>query len=355
MHPRIVYRTHYQVAEPAYLEILVKSCTSPVQSAYPERVAEKLAREITHRGRIDNPRFGFNSAAARFALDLARGLGILTGNNTWSDKGHLVNLMATTSMDSLNADLVLSARERLLHFRLFLDGDGAALLHIARHILDEGRIRGQVQEWNDFGRQMLIEVYERYLMETSNTADRLTLRRDLDRLKARPFSGKTGCHKSFLHLQVLYRIGLFERVDAGGHREYRPGELGTEALRTLLCEIPSVHELERVAENADWARVAAAVLYPDARRVDLSTEDVLGLIIDTYRRITSTGVPLCSLTTLIDAAQIEVLAEREQFTERSQILDVLVQAQQEKPREVRFHVDRKGRPAFLKLSDGFLS
>src|SRR5437879_5598042 len=111
MDPRLLYRTHYQVDEPAIIELLIKSCTSAVRSGYDEAIAEKLAKEIRKRKKL------FNVAAAAYALDLARGLGTVNEQNVWSDKGHLVNLLAEVSQGPWDQQLELTPMERLLHFR----------------------------------------------------------------------------------------------------------------------------------------------------------------------------------------------------------------------------------------------
>src|SRR5437016_4623823 len=98
MTPRFVFRTHYQVSEPAYMEFLVKLCTSPVQSSYREVVAQKLADEIERRCKAKADKedgiAGFNENAGEYAIDLARGLDLITQNHTWTDRGHLVHLIA---------------------------------------------------------------------------------------------------------------------------------------------------------------------------------------------------------------------------------------------------------------------
>ena len=86
MQPRILYRTHYQVDEPAMMSFIIRHCTSAVESNYSERVAERLSRYVSNRGR------GLNVAAAGYAVDLARDLGVLSENNSWTDKGHLIAL-----------------------------------------------------------------------------------------------------------------------------------------------------------------------------------------------------------------------------------------------------------------------
>ena len=206
MKARVLYRTHYQVEEPAYMEILVKICTSPVQAAYSENVAQRLSREISSRGRK------FNPAAAGYAIDLAHGLGVLSGNNTWTDKAHLLALHGKISGGDIASELELDAAERLTHFRLFLEADGAALLHIARVALRSERLP-EDHDWNRFAGVMFKDIFLEYLKATADISDRLALRKELDHLKA-SFEGKTGWHKSYIHLQTMFRLGLLHRPDS---------------------------------------------------------------------------------------------------------------------------------------------
>ena len=132
MQRRILYRTHYQVDEPALISFVIKHCTSATESNYPERVAERLSRYVSNRGRR------FNVAAAGYAVDLAQGLGVLSENNSWTDKGQLLASIAKDECGNLEDDLKLNERERFLFFRLFLDADGALLLYLARAALSAG-------------------------------------------------------------------------------------------------------------------------------------------------------------------------------------------------------------------------
>ena len=68
MQPRLIFGTHYQVDEPAYMEILIKGCTSAIRSSYKEVVTRKLTQEIKSREKK------FNAAAGGYAVDLAKEL-----------------------------------------------------------------------------------------------------------------------------------------------------------------------------------------------------------------------------------------------------------------------------------------
>ena len=342
MKARVLYRTHYQVEEPAYMELLVKRCTSPVQAAYADVVSKKLAHEVSSRGRR------FNISAAGYALDLAHGLGVLNENNTWTDKGHLLALNARIGDGDIERELLLDLTERLTHFRLFLEADGAALMHIARIALTRAQIPAD-HDWNSFSRTMFRDIYAAYLTATADIADRLALRRDLERFTI-AFAGKTGTHKSYIHLQTMFRMGLLQRSQTASQRVYELAESAAEGLEALLDLIPTVAALEEVIEKGLWSKVAAAVFHRGRGR-EVTRRELRHSIASVYRRVSETGVPLCSITTLIDAEQIQLMTSGFRLLSNAELLDVLNVLQKDRPEDVRFHVDRRGRLAFVKMSE----
>jgi hypothetical protein len=339
-------RTHYQVDEPAFMELLIKYCTSPVQSAYDETIAQRLTREVRSRHK------DFNPAAAAYALDLAQGLGLVNKQNVWTDMGHLVNLVAQIHGGAWEEDLELGPSEQLLHFRLFLEADGAALLFIGRYLVEHGMMPNTDSDWNDLAKQLFLDIYSSYLRIAGTTADRVALRTEIDRVRSRGYTGKSGPHKMFVHLQTLYRLGLIHRVSSAARRyELRPEDDG-RGLPALVAELPDAYALEAVIKGHRWADVAARVFMMGdvAEQAAWHHEDLLRLLVPHYQLVMSTGVPLCALTTVIEAVQIELLARRSKLLPYATALELLQRAQREHMRDLRFHVDRRGTPAFLKLS-----
>lgn len=356
MQPRIVFRTHYQIDEPAYMEFLIRKCTSPVLSNYKETVAAKLTQEIRARG------MDLNKAASGYAVDLARALNLITPNHTWTDKGHLVDLIAKIGGGPPEKELELSLAEKLLHFRIFLEGDGAAMMFLARKMLQLRSAGGSDVAWNYWAREMFMEVYTGYLELAGTTPERVELRRKLERIKTEGYEGKTGSHKVFIHLHTLYRLGLLVSLDVRKHRAY---SLPTEpedsrcGLARLVSELPDLLALEKSVQDKTLLEVATRALGLSLRRVPLGsstsgTGDVLPVMVPYYRQVVATGVPLCPLSTLIDAIQIGMLVGRTELVSQRQIADEVTAAQRDASRDIRFHVDRRGQPAFLKLSDAIL-
>jgi hypothetical protein len=329
------------------MELLVQRCTSAVKSAYSETIAAKLAKEVQRLGKP------FNVPAGGYALDLGRGLGLVNEQNVWTDKGHLVNLKAEIPEGRWEDQLRLSAQERLLHLRLFLEADGAALLYIARYLLEHRRIPNSDEDWNALAKELFIQIYFECLKLAGTTMDRVALRTELDRIRTRGYKGKSGPHKMFIHLQTLYRLGLVDRSPTAAARHYvLPDVDDGRGLRTLITEVRDLYGLEEIVKDRRVLEICAKVLQmSEGNPPSFESEEFLRLIVPVYRQVMATGTPLAPLTTLIEAVQIELLTTSRQVISYSAAQALLDRAQRECPVKVRFHVDRKGTPAFLRLSE----
>lgn len=355
MRPRLAFRTHYQVDEPTYMEWLVRECTSPTQGAYREVVAERLAKEIQERRKKS-----FNVPAAAYGVDLARALDLITDQYRWTDKGHLYGLLdgQQPERSDRNDQLELDAERRLTHFRVFLEGDGAALLYIGRHLLTHGELTNSDRDWNLLAQSMFEALYSEYLEITQNTADRVALRNELDRIRAKGYEGKSGAHKMFVHVQTLHRLGLIERRGGSGARSYYVPEDDPDrhrSLKVFVDAIPNAHSLEQIVHGRSWAEIAAAIFVPSHNEPSAESlhSSVVRVLLLAYRRVIQTGVPLCPLTTLVDSVQAKLLVDGT-LVRNSEVMDLLLKLQEQSPKQVRFHVDRAGKPAFLKVSDQLL-
>ena len=348
MEPRLIYRTHYQVDEPTIAERVVTLCTSPIASAYDETVAVKLAGHIRASGKE------FNVPAARYAVDLAHRLGLINANNIWAENGHLLNLAARNRPDTKFDYPTFSIGDQLLFFRLFLEADGAALLFLSRLLLSKQVLPAEGVHWNALARDLFVSVYSSYLAVTNPTADRVSLRSRIDKLRSQAFSGKSGAHKMFLHLQVLHRLGLAERVPTKGERIYQVSEDSGARLERMTSLIPDVVVLESIVGEHRYMEVAAQVYGLQQVGASLDLNDIVGRLLAMYRNVVETGVAICPLAPIVEATQISLLAEGSTMVKYSEIVGALRELQSQNLRDIRFHQDRRGNPAFLRISDSLL-
>jgi hypothetical protein len=358
MRPRLLTRTHYQIDEPAYLRLLILACSSCTQSDYADRVACRLADELQRCGQK------LNHGAARYCVDLAHAVGLLTKNNTWTDLGMLLYTVSRALGDP--GDLALTIAEQLLFFRLFLEADGAALIFLANFLQHHGQVPARGHTWiegtNHIANDMFIACFAEYLDLTSDPAERTGLRQILERRKERLFRGNSGRHQMSLHLQTMYRLGLIVRDEQNSSRIYslpppRPDmPLG---LWAFTESVPDARALEDLLRKRTWPHVAGIMFRNSLPANEPAPEpflahDLLDHLRATYDVIRTTGVPLCSLTSVIESLQIGQLSRVGATVTYANALDLLTALQRRHPREVQFHVDRTGRPAFIKLSDGFV-
>ena len=345
MQPRVLFRTHYQVDEPAFAKAVVVQCTSPITSSYDDTVAAKLSRYIQARQK------NFNVAAAGYAVDLAHGLSLLNSNNVWDENGHLVNLVARDGDGPWENDLSLTLAEKLLYFRLFLEADGAALGYLSRRFLVEGQLPCQESDWNTLAKEMFTSTYSEYLTLTAPTADRVRLRSQRDRIDARGYKGKTGSHKLFLHLQTLHRLDLIERVSGSNERKYRLTSEWQSRLNRFVDELPDAQTLETAIREHRHIEIAARVFGLNTRNATLGSRQALRELLPAYVQVMKTGVAICPLAPIIEATQISLLCKSSQLVGYRDFLDTLAHEQARHVRDIRFHQNRLGQPAFLRISE----
>ncbi len=344
MLSRIITRTHYQVDEPAYLGILVRNCSSPTKSDYSERVALRLQQKLRSLGK------DFNLAAAKYCVDLAKALELLTENNFWSDSAHILNLLENNHNDASGLVLTLSAEEQLLFFRSFLEHDGAAMIFFGREILRAGVVPAPGRDWNITANEMMEFVYKAYLEIMTDFRERVQMRELLAKRMRQPYEGKSGPHQCFVHLQTMTRIGLAHA--SAGKREYTSLPNRREENQPIyhfVNAIPDFRTLEKIVSNGEWSQIAARAfsLRTEARWTE---KELLDQLISLYDPVMKTGVPLCPLGTLIGAVQIKQLTTSVAPNSREDCMRALRHGRAKDPKRIKFHVDRLGRPAFLVLS-----
>lgn len=344
MLPRIITRTHYQVDEPAYLRILIRDCSSPIQSDYPERLAGRLEE------RLKALQKGFNLAAAKYCVDLARELDLLTENNFWTWSAHILRLISEDASAETKLNLNLSLEQRIFFFRIFLEFDGAALLFFARKLSTVNTLPEAGSDWNDVANEMMEFSYKSYLEIATDIRDRAEIRQLLAKRERQPYQGKSGSHQCFVHLNTMERIGLLQSTGREYSRPVHSSEL-THGINRLLDAVRDVATLENIVSRKEWPKIAATVFQPHtAVRPDWTEIHIFETARALYKRVMSTGVTLCSLNTLIETIQIRQIAEGVAPISYERGMTIFRHAQAQNPKAIRFNVDRIGRPAFITFS-----
>ena len=296
-------------------------------------------------------RFHLNPAAARYAVDLSKSLGLLQDNLVWTNLGHLLNLVYQDEQP--HDDGSLSERQAYFFLRTFLEFDGAAFIHFARRVEEDGKIAsGSEQAWPAIAQRLFVDTYAEYLTLATDTQDRIRIRQLGERRRAKPFRGNSGRHQCFLHLHSLFRLGLIATAN-GDDRVYTqrpPLDTGASPTARLLDLLPDAMQLERAVSAGRLYDIVGELFGRSRPQDDLSRDSFPATVRRLYERVVSTGVSLCSLQTLTEAIQIESLVLGHRPSLAQDILNQLRSMQRDAPRDIRFHVDVFGRPAFLKIS-----
>ena len=99
-----------------------------------------------------------------------------------------------------------------------------------------------------------------------------------------------------------------------------------------------------------WYEVASEVLGEGTVSVqDLNDSEFAASVQSVYDRVMATGVALCPIQTLAEVLQVRSVAERRLAPRMENILLRLREMQRRAPNKIRFHVDRTGHPAFIKM------
>ena len=200
-------------------------------------------------------------------------------------------------------------------------------------------------------KNLFTAIYSEYLVLTNPIPERTALRNRIDALRTRGFDGKTGSHKLFVHLQTLHRLGFVERAPDTNERHYVVTEDGQNRIEKLLEAIPNALALEELVKEHRSIETASLVYGVASVRPTLTPHDALLYLLPRYQQIVQTGVAICPIAPLIEATQILLLTEQSKFVSYSEFLSLLHKLQGIHIREVRFHQDRRGNVAFLKLSE----
>ncbi len=342
MIPRVITRTHYQVDEPAYLGVLIRDCSTPTRSEYSERIAQRLETVMKSYGR------GFNLAASKYCVDLARSLNLLSENNFWTWSAQTLRLIMPPKANELSIDL--SMEEKIFYFRTFLEFDGAALIFLAQKASLAAVVPHKGEDWNDVANEMMKFILKSYLTIASDVQDRAGVRQALSKREHSPYTGKSGSHQCFLHLNVLARVGLLQVRN----REYKmpaPTCAASGMLSRFVSSVPDMITLETIATKGRWPEIVQSILGIENVNHDAWTEaEILHLSRGMYESVIATGATLCPLNTLIEAIQIRRLAASKRPPSREDCMKAYRIAQKQSPSAIKFQVDRMGSPAFISFS-----
>ena len=185
----------------------------------------------------------------------------------------------------------------------------------------------------------------------------MKLRGQIQRLARQGYTGRTGNHKLLVHVHTLHRLGLLDKPERGIQR-YVADTSSRLSLARMLRLIPNVSTLERVISRGETIDVAAAILGLDpaersqaGKQAPPIDEDEFAIaLLGYYREIVNLGFSLCPVNALLELLQIRYVSSG-RWCSAHQVSTSFRALRAAMPGDLRIHVDRRGLPAYLVVSD----
>ena len=355
LKPRVILKTHTGVRRPGIFSVLVARCTSPTNPGNQTTIARRLAIEFKHVPSKDLGGVKLGERGAAFhVVWMARPqqLGFLTSNLFWSWKGHVLRALShADEYDDPREFLQLNPAERLIFLKYYLEGDGAILIALAQELVSRGQLTERDLVRTDLLEERLQDIWSQYLKITTHISERVGIRR---RLQQQRYDPTTRRHKTYPHLAPLEDMGLVVRDKVEGLDVFYPLVVdGRSLLKRLVEGFPSVWDLETSIARGEHYAVIAGAICAKYRRPSLQndTPAITKAIAKSYHTLGVNGVVLHSIDAIADLCFAKMLCADGLLVTRKDIDQNLTSLQSEYAKEVRFHVDRLGRPAYVVISN----
>ena len=340
MQPRLMIRTHYQAAEPRLLIAAVTECTSPTRRRDEETTARALVVWARSVGQV------LSLPGAIYALGNCRTLGFLNRTHLWTSTGLAFGYGVAGSGDgSRSWRPELGAAEQYVFLRNYLVGAGAILIKFGSWLLKESRTTHDEMRRDAVLEELVVEALNDYLKIASHAGDRAAIRQRRDRLSRTRYSSVTKRHKRYPLLTTMRRLNLLEECQGA----LTPDKEGR--LARVVEAIPDVAALELgVADDRLRTVVLRALVGTPVKENRAEIDRVLAAA---YRYALRVGLQLCPLGFLDDAV-CGTSAARSVAPVNLTAEGCLERWRQRDPSGVRFHVDRRGRRAFVRIASTVL-
>jgi hypothetical protein len=228
-----------------------------------------------------------------------------------------------------------------------LYASGALVLRFGNWLVQQAATTDSHLRDSNVTEEIVLAVMEDYLGLASDVRDRTAIRKERDRLKRTDYRSSTKRHKRYPLITTMKRLGLIDE-DGGMLRPASNGQLAT-----LVAAIPDAAALERLirADAAIEESARTESLESCLRNLFKGESSKEGrtpgnAIVAAYRFIMDKGIQACPLAFLEDLGFAYLF--------NVNVMSLLDSVHRSKPFDLRFHVDRRGRRAFVIASDAAL-
>jgi hypothetical protein len=357
--PRLVLRTHREINHPGIFSVLIKHCTKPTESTFPDIVGNCLAESFPKSGRFRSgpqlQKVVIDKTGGKYGAWMAQEFGFLTDNLFWSWKADAINCVVMPRSD-FAAYLTLTRTEKLLYLRYYLEAQGPLLLKASQYFIATGKVSRHAllqDRWID---SMIIDVYSDYLHLTEDLSERTRVRQKIEALQQKPYDRNTRPHKIDALLFPMVDLGLLQAAIVDNDVVFSQNENhGVNATEILVKTLGSVAEMELLFSQYSYFGIAGKVhgidygVYDDARhRSVLQRRLIQAYVMGANRK------PLVAINFLIDVVLTELLASDRLLVRPDDVELLLDDLSKRYPFEMHFQVDYRGKRAFVRLNQDFL-
>jgi hypothetical protein len=347
--------THYQVGHPIFFGFLIHSCTSPDESKTQDKVISDVYKVLKDH------KYNCSREAAKFLVRMAKDMGFLEVNNIWTWKAFVINYFEEIDdiTQYFGKTIISSTAKKITYLKYYLESDGAFLIHFARKVLDENGLSKRTIRFTNKAVEPIFEnVINEYLaMEKSDFRKKVQLENFLKLLRRGGYQSKVRIHKAFPHLDPLVDLGILD-YDSKKH-EYLPKMPDGSITKTFLHKFPDISSLEEpflleegIKKNSFGYYERAAEVYNISYRKfsQKDTSIISNEIAYIYSKIKDKVTGLASIKSIKDIVCALSLVNHGILCEWPDIDEVLRDLKSEKGVNLRFHVDRAGKIAYIVLA-----
>lgn len=344
--PRFIVKTHTGALRPGNYSILISKCTYPGRGSYIETVIKNLGRLLE-----DNPK----SSIAKFTVLTAGrkncGFGFVLDNMTWDWKGYVIytilSYLNKVNNEDINVFFNLDKLEKIAYLRYFLETEGALILKIAIRINEMGEISYSYLKENI--QKIFQEIYEDYLDVSSDLRTRVEIRKRLKELQ-KIYDKGTLPHKIKPHIQTLKELGILSIEKKQNDEIYRSAIFNSSSAFSILFKrLADIQQMETVFSNYGYFRLIAEMLNlkPLEYNPDTHKELVKETIFYGYSIMRGRITGMADIDALVDWCCIKMLYKDNVLIKKDNVIKFFDDMQREDSSSIKYHVNGKGRIAYL--------
>jgi hypothetical protein len=273
----------------------------------------------------------------------------------WDWKGHALNIIVKETPRNKPADyLELTFIEKILYLKYYLEADGATILEICKRLMTKGIITRQELLSTDFIDRTFINIWETYRQLTTDLRQKVKLKENIQKLRTDPYTFKTRIHKALAHIEPLVDFDFLERKEEKNEILFiRKNGNVSPPLDRLVQELNNIQNMELRFNKFQHFEIISNIysLKPIRYNSQIHSKLLRMEIITNYLKARTEPSRMASIALISDVVSAKLLGEKGILIEQPQIEKELERLKSEYLPDVHFHVDMRGKKAFIVISD----